>query len=291
MAGIFYIDGAYVSEEQAKISVLDLGLIRGFGVFDYLRTYRGRPFHLWDHLQRLNYSATQIGLHLPHSLHEIQNIIETLLQTNNYPESSIKIMITGGQSPDQLIPEGVGSLYILVYPFQPLTPEHHAQGIKTITTPLNRSIPTSKTLQYIPAIMALRKGRTEQAKEALYLNAAKEILEATTSNFFAFTKQGTLVTAASEEILFGITREVVLKLAKDHFPIEPRPLAYDEIKDLSEAFITSSNKEILPVTQIDHLNIAHSFPGKQTQFLMNLFTEYCQQGAWDPLNIARYQIS
>ena len=67
---MYYVNGQYVKEEEAKISVLDLSILRGFGVFDYLRTYGGRPFHLWDHLLRLKYSAEHIGLTLPNSLTE-----------------------------------------------------------------------------------------------------------------------------------------------------------------------------------------------------------------------------
>jgi branched-chain amino acid aminotransferase len=285
---MYYVNGQYLADEQATISVLDLGLMRGYGVFDYLRTYRGRPFHLLDHLLRLKYSAEQIGMLLPLSLEEIEKIIDYLLEQNRYPEASIKILITGGISEDQLIPQANPSSIILVYPLQPFPAHFYSEGITAITTPLARSLPMSKTTQYVPAILALQKGKAQKAQEALYLNERSEILEATTSNFFAFDKRGTLLTCASEEILFGITREVVLKLASAAFPIKIRPISYSEIPDLKEAFLTSSNKEVMPLTHIDAHPIGEGKIGKRTQQLMQLFTEYTRTQKHDPLNIARY---
>src|SRR5580698_7132972 len=91
---MFYVNGQYVKEEEAKISILDLAILRGFGVFDYLRTYGGRPFHLWDHLLRLKFSAEHVGLTLPHSLLEIQEIVHNVQKLNNLSEASIKILVT-----------------------------------------------------------------------------------------------------------------------------------------------------------------------------------------------------
>ena len=93
------LSGQYVPEQEAKISILDLAILRGFGVFDYLRTYRGRPFHLRDHLQRLNYSTQQMGLTLPHSLDAIEEIVHRVLTLNAHTEASLKILVTGGLAP------------------------------------------------------------------------------------------------------------------------------------------------------------------------------------------------
>lgn len=284
---LYYINGAHVAEEEAKISVLDLGLVRGYGVFDYLRTYQKHPFHLMEHLERLQYSARQISLQLPCSLQEMHDIVHDLVKKAPYPECSIKILVTGGISPDQLLPQGKSSLVILVYPFTPFPEIWHTQGISATTTSLARCIPSSKTLQYIPAILALQAGRQKNAQEALYLNAQREILEATTSNFFAF-KKNTLITCDSEEIVLGITREVVLRLAQPHFPIELRAIPYEEISQLDEAFVSSSNKEIMPVVQIDDVRIGKGEVGPQTRKLMQLFADYTQSKTWPALKTVRH---
>lgn len=284
-----YINGQYVKEEDAKISIYDLSILRGFGVFDYLRTYGGRPFHLWDHLLRLKYSAEHIGLSLPNPLTEIQDIVHNVKKRNNLFEASIKLLVTGGTSADQFTPYHTGNLIVFAWPLSSYPQHFFTEGIKVTTTRLNRSLPTSKTTQYTSAIVAMRNGKSQNAVEALYLNANDEILEGTTSNFFAF-KNGTLYTCCSDEVLFGITREVILKLAAPLFPIENRALRYDEIEDMEEAFITASNKEIMPVTQIDAKKIGSGKVGPKTQQTMDLFRKYTKESAWPELNIERYRL-
>jgi branched-chain amino acid aminotransferase len=285
-----YINGEFVKEEEAKISVFDLGLIRGYGVFDFLRTYEGRPFHLRDHLLRLQYSAHQVGMQLPSSFEEIESLVAHLLEHNHYPESGIKIIVTGGVSPDQIIPKEPAHLMILDYPLTTPPNTDYTQGIATVTTQVPRSLPLAKTLYYIPAVMALQQGKSKHAKEALYLNSAGDILEATTSNFFGFTQDGTLFTCDSEEILFGITREVILRLAKNLFPIRLEPISALKLDSLVECFITSSSREIMPVVRIDDYIIGEGTVGPRTQKLMGLFASYTQQDKWEDLHISRYEV-
>lgn len=287
---MYYINNRFVSAEEATISILDLTVLRGFGVFDYLRTYKGKPFHLHEHLLRLHYSAHQLGLSLTHTFAQIEEIIYTLLEKNTLPEASIKILLTGGISPDQFTPNNRENLIIFTYPLSPYPEKYYTDGIRVITTRLNRSLPTSKTTQYTAGIVAMQKGKDLQPQEALYLNADNEILEATTSNFFGF-KQGILYTCCSEEVLIGITREIVRRLAASHFPIETRALRYEEIPELEEAFITASNKEVMPVTQIDTHSIGNGHVGPQTQQIMHLFRNYTEQAEWPPLIIPRYRLA
>lgn len=283
-----YINGDYVSGADAKVSVLDLGLVRGYGIFEYLRTYQGRPFQLREHLLRLKYSADAIGLTLPNSLEEIKGIIGTLLGKSGPAPTCIKVLVTGGVSADQLMPGGNPSLIALAYPCQTLPEEYYRHGIKVGTTSLARSNPASKTTQYTPAIMALQQGGGLQSvQEMLYLDAHGNILEATTSNFFAF--QGdTLITPPPEKILLGITREVVLKIAANCFPIEIRPIPYWSLDAIDEVFITSSGREIMPVRQIDGQPVGTGEVGSRTKRMMQLFAAYTQQPAWPDLCIARY---
>lgn len=284
---MYYVNGQYVKEEDAKISILDLAILRGFGVFDYLRTYNGCPFHLRDHLLRLKYSAEHIGLTLPNSLIEIEEIVHRVQKLNNLFDASIKILLTGGVSADQFTPTPKSNLIVFAYPLTAYPSSYFTNGIKVITTRLNRSLPTSKTTQYTPAIVAMQHAKAQNALEVLYINAQDEILEATTSNFFAF-KNGTLYTCCSDEVLIGITREVVIHLALPHFPLETRALHYSEISEIDEAFITASNKEIMPVVQIDSTQIGSGAVGPKTKQLMELFRSYTQNSNWPSLNIARY---
>ncbi|MGL4539799.1 MAG: aminotransferase class IV [Candidatus Rhabdochlamydia sp.] len=283
---IYYINGNYVPESEAKLSVFDLSILRGFGVFDYLRTYNKRPFHLWDHLERLNYSANNLGLKIPCSLAEIAKIIDSLIALNQLQEAGIKVIVTGGVSTDQFTPQKA-SLIVLAYPLVKYPSTFYTKGISTITTSLTRNFPTLKTTQYTPAIVTLKTHINQKAEEAIYLNQIQELLEATTSNFFCF-KKNTLYSCNSDEILLGITREIVLKLASSRFPIQLIPINYKELPLVDEAFVTASNKEIMPVVQIDHHRIGTGEVGPRTKELIQAFREYTEQSEWETLAISRH---
>jgi branched-chain amino acid aminotransferase len=267
---MYYVNGVYTREEDAKINVVDLGLLRGFGVFDYLRTYDNKPFHLWDHLERLKNSANVIGLHLPKSLEEIADIIYRLLEQNGFAESGIKVVVTGGGSSDGLMPEQKSGLIVITTPFKPFADYYYTRGVRAITTNFLRPFPKAKTTHYISAIVALQKAKEFGAEEAIYMNGKNEILESTTSNLFVF-KNGVLVTSASDQILMGITRKLVLQIAKEKFPIEERPITLQELGACEEAFLTSSNKELVPLSQIDHFSFTI---GEKTRELRALFNDY-----------------
>lgn len=285
---LFFINDTFFSKEDARISVLDLGLTRGFGVFDYLRTYARHPFHLEDHLARFFYSAKELNLEIPYTPRAVSQIIQQLIEKAPSGELNIKLFATGGESLDHFTPTAPATFIAFTYPITPYPPTYFTEGISAITTPLQRTLPTVKTTHYAPAILALRKGGALNPKEALYLNQKKEILEGTTSNFFAF-KKGVLITPHSEELLLGITRELVLTLAKNNFPIEQRPIAYEEIPQFEESFITSSSREIMPVTQIDGMLINQGAVGPSTKKLQVLFNAYTDQGFWTPLLISRHK--
>lgn len=268
---IFYLNGRFVPESEAKVSILDLGFVRGYGVFDFLRTYNGKPFKLDEHLKRLAFSADQIGLQIP-PISQIRQITLQTLKKNTLPEANIKIIVSGGVSPDQITPADNPTLAILVYPLKKYPKEYYEKGIKVITYKTERSFATAKTTNYLTAVVALAKARKEKAVEAIYINDQAEVLEATISNFFVFRKN--VLITPKDGILLGITREVVLELAKKEFKVELRPIKYSELKTVDEAFITASNKEIMPVVKIDGITVGDGKVGERTKQLIELFRRY-----------------
>ncbi len=271
---ICYLNGKYVPFDQACLPLNDLGLVRGYGVFDFLRTYNGVPFKLTEHVQRLQNSAKLIGLSLPWSTAEIEEITQNTLTHNHFLEANIRIVVTGGASADFITPLGQPSLMVIVTPVSQYPQEYYEQGIKVITVSIERFIPKAKSLNYISAIGALQQAKQTNAVEALYVNLQGEVLEGTTTNFFVF--RGSQLITPKEGILNGITRDVILELAKDRFEIVEQSIAYSQLNHCDEAFITSSTKEIMPVVQIDELHISQGKPGENTQSLMHLFHKYTQ---------------
>ncbi|MCI5052000.1 MAG: aminotransferase class IV [Simkaniaceae bacterium] len=268
---VHFIDGEYVEESRATLPISDLSLHRGFGIFEYLRTYSGRPFHLREHLQRFRNSAKEMHLNVPYSDDEIHEILDTLLQKNGFEESAIKLFLTGGNSDDYLLPCSREKFLIFAKPYVvPKLPE--AVSLQTIT--YARYMPEVKAIGYIPAVTALQ--RFKDADDILYVSESNEVLECTRSNLFA-VKNGKLLTP-KHGVLKGITRALVMHLCKTEECI----LTREALMECEEVFITSSTKEVLPVRQID----GHTFqaPGPITIELATRFTEYVKRGLQDNLN-------
>ena len=268
---IYYVDGSFVQSDQAVIPVDDLAVLRGLGVFDLVRTYRGKPFSLKAHVERLRNSAAEIGLHMPWTTADLIAIVQETLSKNNHRESNIRIVVTGGSSPDFTTPQNNPRLLVLVSPLPELPAAWYTDGVKIITQVTERFKPGAKSINYIPATIALEKARNAGAIEALYLDRQDYVLEGTTSNLFAF-KGRTLITPG-RDILSGITRQVVLEVAAEQFTVQIRDISRQELLVADEVFITGTNKGVVPVIQVDDTIIGNGAPGPLTRELINRLTE------------------
>jgi branched-chain amino acid aminotransferase len=270
--GIYFVDGDYVDETAAVLPVTDLIILRGYGVFDFLRTYNGYPFHLPAHAERLRNSAALIGMDCPWSLEELSSIVHTTLEKNGYKESNIRMLITGGDSEDNISPGRHPRLLVMVNPLKSFPEIWYRDGIKIITARLNRFIPGAKSIDYIRAIMTLRDAHAAGAVESVYVSQDDRVLEGTTSNLFIVS--GGSVITPSDDILPGITREVVLDLLEPEFKPEVRPVTMQELTDADEVFMSSSTKELVPVVQVDDCSIGDRRPGPVSRRIMGIFREY-----------------
>lgn len=271
---IYYIDGEFVQAQAACLPVDDLSILRGFGVFDFLRTYGGRPFHLKDHLARLKRSAELIGLKVGRPLSEIADIVGETLRRNGHAEANIRIVVTGGSSPDCFLPAGRPRLLVLVTPLTPLPETWQQDGVGIVTIPYSRYLPNAKSINYIPAIHAMQDARRQGAVEALYVKPDGRVTEFTTSNLFAVI-DGRLLTPETD-LLPGITRQVVLDLDLP-LPAQIGDLTLEALHGAEEVFLTSSTKEVVPVVRIDRRPVADGRPGKRTRETMARFRDYTER--------------
>jgi len=260
---IFYVDGRYVPADQAVLPVTDLAVLRGYGVFDLFRTYNGKPFHWPAHLERLIGSARRIGLMIPWSREELTGIVmETIRKNPEITNAYVRVVITGGASSDFATFENQPRLLVLISPI-PIYPDWwYQKGVKLITLCQERNIPDAKSIDYIPAALAMKKARQQGAVEVLYLDTVRQVLEGTSTNVFLFSK-GKLITPA-EGILSGITRKVVIETARPVFPLEIREVPLKELLAADEVFITGTSKGIVPVVQVDEVVIGNGRPGTRT---------------------------
>lgn len=269
---IYYVNGRFVKEADAHISVSDLSVIRGYGIFDFLRTYNGVPFHLGEHLSRLQNSGRLIGLGLPCPLEEIEVLVLRGLTESRHKEKNIRIVVTGGISDNGITPGNAPQLLLIISATTPFPFSYYQQGAKLITSHIERFMPGAKTINYIPAILCQKEARDQGAIEAIYVDRDGYLQEGTTSNLFV-VRDGHLITPSCDRILPGITRQVVLELAKENVEIAERPVHKDEIRLLDEVFITSSVKEVIPITAIDSVIIGTGSIGPVSQKVMELFKE------------------
>jgi branched-chain amino acid aminotransferase len=270
---IYYIDGKFVTDDKATISVKDLTVLRGFGVFDFLITYNKRPFYLKEHVQRLENSAEKIGLKLSHTNQEICAIVEETVQRNtHHDESNIRIVYTGGISSDGVTPEGNGILMVMVTPKLELPEWWYTEGAKIITVDIERFIPGAKSTNYLTAVWALQLAHHQDAIESIYIDRNNRMLEGTTTNFYCF--EGNKLITTQTDILPGITRSVILDLVKGHFEVEFKDILKSQLDTMEEVFISASNKEIVPIIQINDTPIGNGKPGTNTLKVMQLFRDY-----------------
>lgn len=270
-----FLNGRFVPEEELLIPVRDLGFLRGYAVFDFLITYpRHRPFQFDAHLDRLFNSASHIGLPIPWSKEQIAKwTLETLEKNTDEKEKAIKIIITGGVS-SSLLP-GEPSIVILVDERHIYSPEHFTKGVGVITHHHLRHLPHAKSNNYIEGVRQAQRAYVTGAIEPIYYND-EQVFEGSTSNIFAVI-DGKLVTPKTN-ILKGITRDVVLNA----LPIEAeeRDFTKDELMRAGEAFLTASNKEVMPVTSIDGAPVGNGEVGHITQEVMGQFRDYTLSDKW-----------
>ncbi len=263
---IYYIDGEFVPAKKAVIPVDDLAILRGLGVFDFLRTYGGKPYFLDEHISRLENSAKKVDLDLPWSHDEMTGIVLDTLSRNNFAEANVRIVVTGGSSPDFITPQGKPRLLVLVSSVPELPAKWYTDGVGIITQIIERNIPGAKSINYMTASIALKKAKKYDAIEALYVDRKGNVLECTTSNIFVFV--GNDLITPGKAILSGITRKVVMDLAKDMFNVVVRDLSKKELLAADEVLITGTNKGVVPVVRVDRHTIGNGRPGPKTKMLM-----------------------
>jgi branched-chain amino acid aminotransferase len=278
------VNGEITPAAEARVSVLDNGFTFGDGVYETLRTYQGRPFHLDRHLARLRDSARMLAVELPHTDGALAGGLDALLAAAGNAESYIRIMVTRGVGDVSYRFERVKgpTVVMLVKAYEPF-PEHtYTEGIAVILSSLRRNHPRAldpamKSCNLINNILAMREAQAKGALEPLLLNELGELAEGAGSNVF-LARGGVLLTPPLDAgILPGITRALVLELAaREGIKAREEPLAVKDLLAADEVFITSTLKEIVPVATIDGGPVGSGPPGPLTQRLLKAYRAYTQ---------------
>jgi branched-chain amino acid aminotransferase len=270
---IAIINGRVASPEEAHISVYDRGFLYGDSIFETVRTYGGKPFALADQLSRLARSAERVFIGLPVSLQTITAEVEQGIALAQNPESFARIMITRGSGPLGLDP-GLAqdpNRVVLIEPFVPPSAASYEDGIGAITYRTVRSTDSTpaagaKVANYLTSVLAIREARKQDAVEAFIVDGRGNVLEGTTSNVF-IVKEGRLITVPEESgILSGITRAYLLRAAERlGLAVVIRDIREEELAQADEIFISSTLREVLPVTRLDGRTVGSGRPGPLTR--------------------------
>ncbi len=282
MSCLCYFNGSFQSLDDTRLPLTDLALQRGYGVFDYFRTVKGELFHARDHIKRFHHSAAALHLPVPISEKELIEIIQHLVDSCRFQQPAVRILLTGG---DPTRNKGVFNPRLICIPEElPVyPPESYIQGLSLLTVRFQREIPLVKTLNYTASLRWELLLKRQHADDLLYYSG-QGVSESSRSNFFLF-RAGKLITPANN-ILFGITRQNVLNLAQGHFPVEERLISREELLTADEAFLTSTSKGVLPVTQIDQHPVGDGKIGECTRALRALYLSYLENYSSDPDNLS-----
>ena len=283
MSRIASIDGVLHAPEDARVSVYDRGFLYGDSVFETIRTYGGEPFALGEHLARLGRSAARIGIALPVEIAALAREVRLAVRAARNAESYVRVTVTRGTGPLGLDPELARAplRVILVEPFTPLPTALYRDGVRAVTTRLDRpadAAPGAKIANYLASLLALQAAKAQGAHEAILLDARGDVLEGATSNVFV-VQGGALLTPPEEAgILAGITRAQVIAIAGD-LGVPVRIATFPPTITAQEAFLTSSLREVVSLVQIDANRLGDGRPGPITRAIHAAFRRNVGLGA------------
>lgn len=259
-----YFNGEIIPFTDCKVHVSDLQLQRGYGIFDYFRGKNGHFQWLDDYLDRFYNSLMTSGLEIDLSRDDVKIILSEIQKKNGMGESAFKIMVTGGYSEDLGSVHGKSNIFVLNIPYSKPASSIRENGVNLITYKYVRPFAEVKTLNYFTSLRLHRRIKEYNAVDVLYHE--KCISETSRGNIFLV--KGGLIFTPKSNILKGIIRKHILELSPS---IKIEDIEFDQLFDFDEVFISSSNKDVLPVTNIDGKKIGNGKVGKITKEIMSAF--------------------
>lgn len=277
MSRIVYVNGAYLPEDEAKISVFDRGFLFADGVYEVTSVLEGKLLDFPAHMARLRRSLVELEMASPATDEELEAIHRKLLADNGVVEGLVYLQVTRGAADrDFAYPEGAApSLVLFTQSKTLIETKASREGLKVITVPdIRWGRRDIKTVQLLAPSMGKMAAKAAGADDA-WMEEEGVITEGTSNNAYIVTADGTLVTRdLSNSILHGITRAAVLRLAAEaQIRIEERPFTVEEARGAAEAFVTSASGFVNPVVAIDGESLGDGTPGPVARRLRDIYIE------------------
>lgn len=284
MKDFVYIDGQLLPKNEARISVFDHGLLYGDGVFEGIRFYNGRVFRCEEHMDRLFDSCRAILLDPPLSKEAITQAMLETIRANELRDGYVRLVITRGEGTLGLSPFlcPKASLIIIAAGIQLYKKECYENGLVVVTCGTRRNSPAAlspavKSLNYLNNVMAKIEALQAGGDEGLMLNNEGYVAECTGDNIFTVKKGVIYTPPVSAGSLDGITRQVVLEIAREmDIPLVEHTMTRYDIYTADEFFLTGTAAEVIPAVQLDKRPIGDGTPGPITKRLIKRFHEVAQ---------------
>jgi len=275
---IIYIDGKYLPDDKARISVFDHGFLYGDGVFEGIRAYNGKIFRLKEHLDRLYDSAKTIDIKPPISKEEVTEVICEVLRRNKLDNAYIRPIISRGVGDLGLDPRKcpIPSVIVITTSWGAMYGDLYEKGLRAITVSVRRNPadalpPNVKSLNYLNNILAKIEANYKGGDEAIFFDTNGYISEGSGDNLY-IVKNGEILTPHTLNNLRGVTRMVVLEIAKSlGITVKEQNLGYFDLYSADEVICTGTAAEVAPITWIDGRTIGTGKPGPVTRQLMASF--------------------
>ncbi len=282
MGLLIYLDGEFVEEEEAKVSVFDHGVLYGDGIFEGIRAYNGRVFRLEEHIDRLYESAKSILLDIGLSKEEMTEALLETLRINKLRDAYVRLVVTRGKGDLGLDPRSCpkATVFIIAAQIQLYPEEFYEKGLELVTVPTRRNIvegvnPRIKSLNYLNNVMAKIEANLAGVPEAILLNSEGYVTECTGDNIF-IVKNGEIITSPPYlGILEGVTRNFILEIAKKMgYATAEKVFTRHDIFVADECFLSGTAAEMVPVVKVDGRVIGDDGqPGEISKTLIKKFRE------------------
>lgn len=271
-----FINGEIVHKDQALIPVYDLGLLRGFGIFDFFRVWEGVPLFAEDHIERLQRSLHLVGLDTGVQDEQWLRWFYEIIRVNHADRAGFRVVVTGGFSEDGYSIPDEKNIYMMLHHLPANDPKQYENGVSLLTSSYQRDIPSAKTTIYIQSMHFQPQLRKAGAFEVLY-HWKGEITECSRCNMFFIDQQGEVHTPKNG-MLKGITRKQVTRICEaESIPLHEREIFLDEIPAMSGAFLTATTKGVLPVVKIDDQLISTGMVHPLAKRLQKLYEAKVEQ--------------
>jgi len=283
-----YLNGKLVPESQAKVSVFDHGLLYGDGVFEGIRSYKGRVFELEAHIKRLYDSAKAIALDIPMTQEDMIKAVVRTCKANKTTDGYVRLVVTRGVGTLGLNPYlcKTPQVIIIAADIQLYAKKLYDEGLAIVTVGTIRNLseavnPRIKSLNYLNNILAKIEAINSGCMEAIMLNSQGAVAEATGDNIFLVRGNAVVTPPVNEGILEGITRDTVMRLARDlGYEVSESRLSRYDLYTADEVFLTGTAAEVIGVVNIDRRQIGEGKPGPATRKLEKAYRAHASSSGY-----------